>query len=80
MINQYKKILIDYTNICSVTITPQDAQAITILEKMDVENLGKITIVMAVNENEHHVMEKVTKVYLLIARPIYLLLTLEATL
>jgi hypothetical protein len=61
VINQYKKILIDYTNITGVTLTPEDAVAITMLGKMDLENRGKITIVLAVNENERDVMEKVTK-------------------
>jgi hypothetical protein len=31
------------------------------LGKMDLENLGKITIVIAVNENAHAVIEKITK-------------------
>ena len=31
------------------------------LGKMGLEDLGKITIVMAVNENEHEMMENVTK-------------------
>ncbi len=31
------------------------------LGKMDLENLGKMTIVMAVNENERALMEKVTR-------------------
>ena len=61
VINQYKKILIDYTNISGVTLTPEDAVAIAMLGKMDLENRGEITIVMAVNENERDVMEKVTK-------------------
>jgi hypothetical protein len=61
VINQYTKILIDYTDICGVTLTAEDAVAITMLGKMDLENLGKITIVMAVNENEREVMEKVIK-------------------
>jgi hypothetical protein len=61
VIRQYKKIIIDYTNICGVALTAEDAIAITMLGKMDLENLGKITIVMAVNENERDVMEKVTK-------------------
>ena len=61
VINQYKKILIDYTNISGVTLTPEDAVAITMLGKMDLANRGEITIVMAVNENERDVMEKVTK-------------------
>lgn len=60
-INQYKKILIDYTNICGVSITAEDAMAITLLGKMDLENLGKKTIAVAVDENERRVMEKVTK-------------------
>jgi hypothetical protein len=61
VINQYKKIFIDYTNISGVALTAEDAIAITMLGKMGLENLGKITIVMAVNENEHDVVEKVTK-------------------
>jgi hypothetical protein len=61
VIKQYKKILIDYTKICGVTLTAEDAIAITTLGKIDLENLGNITIVMAVNENEHDVMESVTK-------------------
>ena len=61
VIKQYKKILIDYINISGVTLTPEDAVAITMLGKMDLENRGEITIVMAVNENERDVMEKVTK-------------------
>lgn len=61
VINQYKKILIDYTNISGVSLTAEDAVAITMLGKMDLENLGKISIVMAVNKNERDVMEKVTK-------------------
>lgn len=61
VINQYKKILIDYTNICGVSVTAEDAVAITMLGKMDLVNVGKIKIVMAVNENERDVMEKVTK-------------------
>lgn len=61
VINQYKKILIDYTNICGVSVTAEDAVAITMLGKMDLENIGKITIVLAVNENERDVMEEVTK-------------------
>ncbi|MFT6343953.1 MAG: hypothetical protein ACJAWQ_001018 [Paraglaciecola sp.] len=31
------------------------------LGKMDLENLGKITIVIAANKNEHAVIEKITK-------------------
>ena len=61
VIKQFKKIIIDYTDITGVTLTPEDAVAITMLGKMDLENLGKRTIVMAVNENEREVMEKVTK-------------------
>jgi|TARA_R110000868_G_scaffold52686_1_gene166068 hypothetical protein len=61
VINQYKKILIDYTDISGVTLTAEDAIAITMLGKMDLENLGKISIVLAVNKNERDVMEKVTK-------------------
>jgi hypothetical protein len=61
VINQYKKILIDYTNISGVALTPEDVIAIAMLGKMGLENLGKITIVTAVNENEHDVMEKVTQ-------------------
>ncbi len=61
VINQYKKILIDYTNISGVALTPEDVIAIAMLGKMGFENLGKITIVTAVNENEHDVMEKVTQ-------------------
>jgi len=61
VINQYKKILIDYTNICGVSVTAEDAVAITMLGKMDLENIGEITIVLAVNENERDVMEEVTK-------------------
>ena len=61
VINQYKKILIDYTNISGVELTAEDAIAITMLGRMGLEDLGKITIVMAVNENEHEMMENVTK-------------------
>jgi hypothetical protein len=61
VINQYHKILIDYTNISGVDLTAGDTHAITMLAKMGLENLGKITLVIAVNENEHDVMEKVTK-------------------
>jgi hypothetical protein len=61
VINQYKKILIDYTNISGVALKAEDVIAITMLGKISLENLGKITIVTAVNENEHDVMEKVTK-------------------
>jgi hypothetical protein len=61
VINQYKKILIDYTNISSVVLTAEDVFAITMLGKMGLENLGKMTIVTAVNENEHNVMEKVAQ-------------------
>ena len=61
VINQYKKILIDYTNISGVALTPEDVIAIAMLGKMGLENLGKITNVTAVNENEHDVMEKVTQ-------------------
>jgi hypothetical protein len=61
VINQYKKIFIDYTNISGVALTAEDAIAIAMLGKMGLEKLGKITIVTAVNENEHDVMEKVTK-------------------
>ena len=61
VINQYKKILIDYTNICGVSLTAEDAMAITLLGKMDLENLGKRSIAVAVDENERIVMEKVTK-------------------
>lgn len=60
-INQYEKIIIDYTNICGVTLTVEDAFAITMLGKRDLDNLDKVTIVMAVNENEREVMEKATK-------------------
>jgi hypothetical protein len=61
VINQYKKILIDYTNISGIALTPEDVIAIAMLGKMGLENLGKITIVTAVNENEHDVMKKVTQ-------------------
>jgi hypothetical protein len=61
VIKQYKKILIDYTNISGVALTAEDVVAIVMLGKMSLENLGKITIVTAVNENEYDVMENVTK-------------------
>ena len=61
VVNQYKKILIDYTNISGVSLTPEDAVAITMLGKMGLENRGEISIVVAVDENERGVMEKVTK-------------------
>ena len=61
VVNHYKKIIIDYTNICGVTLTAEDAIAISMLRKMDLENLNKIIIVMAVNENERDVMDNVTK-------------------
>jgi hypothetical protein len=61
VINQYKKILIDYTDISGVSVTAEDAVAITMLGKMELEDLGEIRIVVAVNENERDVMEKVTK-------------------
>ncbi|MBU3002183.1 hypothetical protein [Paraglaciecola arctica] len=61
VINQYKKILIDYTNISGVSITAEDALAITMLGKMGLEQSGKINIGIAVNENERDVMENVTK-------------------
>jgi hypothetical protein len=60
-INQYQKILIDYTNISGVTLTSEDTFAISMLGKMDLENLGEITIVIVVNENKHAVIEKITK-------------------
>ena len=60
VMNQYQKILIDYTNISSVTLTAEDLFAMTMLAKMDLENLGRITIVIAVNENELDVIKKVT--------------------
>lgn len=61
VIKQYDKIIIDYLDITGVSLTPEDAFAITMLGKMDLEHLGKITIVMVVDENEREVMEKVTK-------------------
>ncbi|MEP1448089.1 MAG: hypothetical protein ABJK37_18445 [Paraglaciecola sp.] len=61
VVNQYKKILIDYTNISGVSITAEDAVAITMLGKMGLEKSGKINIAVAVNENEREVMESVTK-------------------
>lgn len=61
IVNEYKKILIDYTNISGVSVTPEDAFAITMLGKMGLENVGKINIAVAVNEIEQKVMEKVTK-------------------
>jgi hypothetical protein len=61
VINQYKKIIIDCTHICGMTLTTDDVFAIAILGKMDLENRGKIHIALAVNENEHEIMEKVTK-------------------
>ena len=59
--NQYKKILIDYTNISGISLTTEDVVAITMLGKMYLKNISKITIVVAVNENERDEMEKVTK-------------------
>jgi hypothetical protein len=59
-IKQYKKIIMDYTNISGSTLTEQDATAISMLGKMDWEHLGKITIVMAVNGNKRGLVEKVT--------------------
>jgi hypothetical protein len=61
VINQYQKILIDYTNISGVTPTSEDTFAISMLGKMNLEDLGKITTVIAVNENKHAVIEKITK-------------------
>jgi hypothetical protein len=61
VINQYKKILIDYTNISGVMLTTEDVVAITMLGKMGLENLGEMTIVTAVNENEQNVIEKIAK-------------------
>jgi hypothetical protein len=61
VLNQYKKILIDYTNISGVVLTTEDIVAITMLGKMGLENLGKITIIAAVNDSEHNVMKKITK-------------------
>jgi hypothetical protein len=61
VINKFKKVLIDYTNICGVTLTAEDVIAITMLGKMGLEKLGKKTIVLAVNDNERDVVEKVTQ-------------------
>lgn len=61
VITHFAKIIIDYTDISGLTLTPQDVAAIAMLGKMDLENLGEITIVMAVNENERNMIEKVTK-------------------
>jgi hypothetical protein len=80
VINQYHKILIDYTNISGVDLTAEDTHAITMLAKMGLENLGKITLVIAVNENEHDVMEKVTKSIFSDSKSAILSLTLNATL
>lgn len=60
-ISQYQKVLIDYTNNSDATLRPEDTFAIMMLGKIDVENLVKITIVIVVNENEHAVIEKITK-------------------
>ena len=61
IINQHQKIFIDYTNISGVTLTSEGTFAISMLGKMNLENLGKITIVIAVNKNENAVIEKITK-------------------
>jgi hypothetical protein len=61
IINQYQKIFIDYTNISGVTPTSEDTFAISMLVKMNLEDLSKITILIAVNENKHAVIEKITK-------------------
>lgn len=61
VVRQYQQIIIDYTDICGVTLNAEDAVAITMLGKRDLDSIGKITIVMVVNENERSVMEKVTK-------------------
>jgi hypothetical protein len=60
-INKYQKVLIDYTYISGVTLTAEDVFAITMLGKMGLENLGKITIVLAVNENEADMVQRLTK-------------------
>ena len=61
MLNQYERIFIDCTNICGSTLMEEDVFAISMLGKMNLDNLGKKTIVMAVNENEYDVIEKVTR-------------------
>jgi hypothetical protein len=42
-------------------LTTEDVVAITMLGKMGLENLGEMTIVTAVNENEQNVIEKIAK-------------------
>lgn len=61
VVSEYKKLLIDYTSISGVSVTPEDAFAITMLGKMGLDNIGQIRIAVAVNELERDVMEKVTK-------------------
>jgi hypothetical protein len=60
-IAEHNKILIDYTNLSGVALTAEDAIAITMIGKMDLENAGQINIAVAVNDSERSVMEKVTK-------------------
>ena len=49
VINQYKN-LINYTQICAVTLTFRRLDCNDKLGKIDLENLGKTTILVIVNE------------------------------
>lgn len=60
-INEYSKILFDYTQICGVDLTKEDAFALAKLGKMDIENIDNISIAIAVENNERNTMEHITK-------------------
>jgi len=60
-IHTYKKILIDYTQVDGVTLTPEDIKSLTLLSRIDLEKLGTINIVLVVDEDEQKLVKSVTE-------------------
>lgn len=60
VISSYKKILMDYTQISGVSLTSEDIKSLTMLSKIELEELGKINMAIVVSDNERKTMENVT--------------------
>lgn len=56
-IHQYQKVLVDYTYIADIALTAEDIFATTMLGKIGLESLSKMTVVLLVNKRVRDVLE-----------------------
>ncbi|MGS2721436.1 hypothetical protein [Paraglaciecola aestuariivivens] len=60
-IHNYKKILIDYTQITGISLTKEDVISITLIGKSDLEHASATHIVAALLDNERQILQQISE-------------------